>query len=131
MRRPTPARALSTLAAAAALAACAQTVPVNVDRAQLMPDPVARQVLTKRISADWVNNPYFICGDGVRVRRPLSSIVAVTYDAAGQTLYICTMPWGAFCQEGVSGWVTVTKVTPDAAKELAGALVSLGASTGQ
>jgi hypothetical protein len=119
---------------AALLAGCVQAdqVPVNVDRAQLMPDPVARQVLAKYIKADWVANPYFVCPDAwvgaQRARGPISSIVAIRYAPAEQKLYISNVPWGGFCQNNVTGWIEVGGLSQAAATELTTALVSLGAS---
>lgn len=118
------------------LTGCIPSEPavVNVNRAQLMPDMAAKRVLEKYIKADWVNNPYFICPDmfgAQRAQGSMTSIVMIRYVPSERELYIGNMAWGSMCQNGRTGWITVNGISQESANEVATALVSLGARTGE
>src|SRR5262249_36785041 len=121
---------LRLAALAAPLAGCMlpDPAPVNVDRAQLMPESAARQVIGRYFNAEWTNRPYVVC-DPERAYVPISSIIMIRYDPGERELIVGTMAIGSLCRNGVTGWVTVKGLSPEAATELTTALVSLGAHT--
>lgn len=117
------------VAVALLLAGCAQQVPVDVGRAELMPESVARRVVERRMPPGWLDRPYldrFSCFQtGVRYVR-LGDIRGAVYVDAEPAFYVTNYADPSLNCENAA--LRVTGISIDEARELTIALVSLGAA---
>ncbi len=120
---------IAGLGLTAMLSACAvDKVPVDVSRADLMPDSVARAVVERYLGASWLGRPHVELGNCFRsgnLYMPLSGIKGSLYNPDDRSLFISNYADVEFACD--YGWVRVTNVSIEQAREITTALVSLGA----
>ena len=114
------------------LGACASAKIVNTTEAKLMPDSVAKTVLSKYFGKDWASNPYMNkhliwCGNE-RVSIKFSEAKAVSFYSIGKKV---VLEWGVpnplmlpRCDGAIRG---VDAQSESEATEITNALISLGA----
>jgi hypothetical protein len=122
IRRSTPLLALF-------LAACPQQVPVDLGRAELMPESVARRVVERYLTSNWLDRPYLdllACfRTGVQYVS-MGEIRGAWYVAEERAYYISNFSEIVLGCDNAS--LRVRNVSQEEARELTAALVSLGAT---
>lgn len=110
------------------LAGCYHQVAIDVGRAELMPDSVARTVVEQRLGRAWLENPYLdllACFRSGVHRLPLREVRAVYYVPDERTAYLAN--WTEVNMDCENASLRVRNISEQEARELAAALVSLGA----
>ena len=121
-------RWMAILVLVGAVAACAERVPVDVDRAQLMPQSVATRVIERYLGAAWLERPRFTiaaCFRNDEVILPIGSIRGAVYNAQQRSLFIMNYP--DIVLNCDLAFVQVANIPIETAREIATAFVSLGA----
>ncbi len=123
---------LLVLLTAGFLGGCPQSVPVDVDRASLMPESVARRVVERRLGVGWLERPYLdrlACfRTGVRY-VPMEEIRGALYIETETAFYITN--YYEITLDCDAAALRVANMTMGDARELTTALVSLGAAIRQ
>jgi hypothetical protein len=110
------------------LAACPEKVPIDIGRAELMPESVARQVVERRLGRAWLQRPYLDllnCFRGNVEYVSLAEIRSAWYVAHERSYWL-----GNYTEMGINcndSSLRLTNVSEEEARELTAALVSLGA----
>lgn len=125
-----PVRGKVALAAAMALlAGCYHQVAINISQAELMPDSIARRVVERHLGPGWLDRPYLdllACfRTGVRYVA-VSEIRSVFYKPDESAAYLAN--WVEANLDCELASLRVRNVSEQETRELAAALVSLGAS---